>query len=154
MVLLGALSTFPPGSCLFPLYTLHHMQLPHTGSCKWPTLLVLEVLILGFDQQLFQCPIPFEMCLHTILSTNHDALSQSLHVRDDYVAYTCFFPGGPFFSAVTWSVGVLCWVFLVVIVVTLFLPVAVYVFILNILYVPPGVFALDQTFPEVFQLLI
>ena len=72
------------------------------------------------------------------------------------MTYTSFFPGGgPFFSVAAWSVGVLCWVFLVVVVVvTFFLPVAVYVFILNLLYGPPGVFLLHQGFPEVFQFLI
>ena len=50
--------------------------------------------------------------------------------------------------------SVLCWVFLVVIVVTIFLPVAVYIFILNLLYGPPGIFTLDLGFAEVFQLLI
>ena len=62
--------------------------------------------------------------------------------------------GSPIFCSVTWSVGALCWVaFLGIVVGTILLPVTVYIFILDPLYGPPWVFTPDQGFPEVLQLL-
>ena len=73
-------------------------------ASDFPTLVAVDdftfpahgVLILGFNQQLFQCPVPIEMCLDAIFSTSLlDALPQSLDIWDDYVACVISFPGGP-----------------------------------------------------------
>ena len=67
---------------------------------------------------------------------------------------TLGFSWGPSFYAVTGSVGVLSWiVFLVIAVGAIILLVTVNKLILNLLYSPPGVFALDQSFPKVLQFL-
>ena len=76
MVLIGALCTFPQGPACFSYIFFITWNFPTMVAVNDSTLLVIEVLILGFDQQLFQYPIPFEMCLDTIFSTNLlDALS-------------------------------------------------------------------------------
>ena len=84
------------------------------------------------------------MCLNSIFGTNLlEAFSQSLGIWDDS-------PWGPFFCVTTCAVDALCWVaFLVIVVVTIILPVTVYIFTLDLLYGPPGVFTLNQSLPEV-----
>ena len=90
------------------------------------------------------------MCLNSISATNLlEAFSQSLGIQDDYVT-NAGFPGEAFFCVTTCAVGALCWVtFLVIVVITIILPVTVYILTLDLLYGQTGVFTLNQSFPEV-----
>ena len=113
------------------------------------SLLFFRVLVLGFDKYLLEGAVAFKMCLNPILTTcAHDAFPQALNIWNDHVSFGGSFPGGiGYLAVVTGPIGALCCVTNMVI--TIFLPVAIYCFILNFISGPPGVLTPSQCFPEV-----
>ena len=82
-----------------------------------------------------------------------DAFPQALYILGNYVSHTGSSPGGGGCLVVTaGGTGVLRCVTNMVC--TIFLPVAIYYFILYVVYGPPRILALYQSFLEMLQLLI
>ena len=112
------------------------------------TLLFLGVLVLGFNKYLLEGPVAFKIYLNSKLAACAlDAFPQALNIWDSHVSFSGSSPGGTgCLAVVPGSIGVLCCITNMV--VTMFLPVAIYIFILNFVNGPPGILTPSQCFLE------
>ena len=145
----GASCISPKGPGCFPYVLLITGYFPTLVAVDHTTLLLLGDLVFRFNQQLSLDDVPLEMCVDTIFPKDLlKALPYSLGIWDDYVSNAGFFLGEPSFCIFAGAVGALCWAaFLVTVIVTIILLVAIKIFTLNFMYGPPGIFALDQSLP-------
>ena len=141
--------SFPQGPRCFPYVLLIAQDFPILVTVDNTTFPFLRVLILSLTSSCFKGMFPLKCVWIPYLPQIFLKFPPVLRCLGWLCGQHCIFPWGPVFCTTAWAVRVLYWVVFLVVIRTIILLVAAYIFTLDFLYGPPGVFTLIQGFPEV-----